>query len=302
MTAMAAMTTMHVSPTVPVGPSGPSAVHQLVPSLKRLRLSGILDTLDVRTQQAIAEQWSYGEFLTRLVQDEVERRAHKLLDLRIRRSGVTSTKTLETFDFAFNPSVSRQQVFDLATCEFVRRRRNVLLVGPTGVGKTHLAHALAHEAARQGFDILCTSAHTMLTHIHAGRADGTQERRLQHFLRPPLLVVDDFGLKPLPPQGAADFYDVISERDERSSVILTSNRAPDEWHELFGDPLLASAGLDRLAHGATVLTITGRSYRLAAATTPMAPTSAPTDGAVPVAPATSIPTAPRRKEVVTPRP
>ena len=286
-----------VSPATPG--TAPNPLHQLVPSLKRLRLSGVLDTLEVRTQQAIAEQWSYGEFLTRLVQDEVERRAHKLLDLRIRRSGVNSTKTLETFDFAFNPSVSRQMVFDLVTCEFVRRRRNVLLVGPTGVGKTHLAHALAHEAARQGIDILCTTAHRMLTHIHAGRADGTHERRLQHYLRPPLLVVDDFGLKPLPPQGAADFYDVINERYERASIVLTSNRAPDEWHELFGDPLLASAGLDRLAHGATVLTITGKSYRLGSAP---AATGIPaaTGTALPLSPPTTAETAKRKsgKEVM----
>jgi DNA replication protein DnaC len=249
--------------TAPAGP--PAGLHQLAPPLKRLRLSGILDSLEVRTQQAIAEQWTYGEFLARLVQDEVERRAHKQLDLRLRRSSVHSAKTLETFDFAFNPSVSRQQVFDLATCEFVRRRRNVLIVGQTGVGKTHLAHALAHEAARAGFDILCTTAHRMLAHIHAGRADGTAEKRLQTYLRPHLLVVDDFGLKPLPaPHGAADCYDVINERYEKASLVLTSNRAPDEWPELFGDPLLASAGLDRLAHGAAVLTITGRSYRLAA--------------------------------------
>ena len=281
------MSAMATTPsTAAAAAASPNPLHQLVPSLKRLRLSGVLDTLEVRTQQAIAEQWSDGEFLTRLVQDEVERRAHKLLDLRIRRSGVNTTKTLETFDFAFNTSVGRQQVFDLATCEFVRRRRNVLLVGPTGVGKTHLAHALAHEAARQGFDILCTTAHKLLTHIHAGRADGTHERRLQHYLRPPLLVIDDFGLKPLPPQGAADFYDVINERYERSSIVLTSNRAPDEWHELFGDPLLASAGLDRLAHGATVLTITGKSYRLG---TPGSPTGAAaatgaTDTALPLTP------------------
>jgi DNA replication protein DnaC len=252
-------------------------LHQLTPQLKRLRLSGILDTLEVRTQQAIAEQWAYIEFLTRLVQDEVERRAHKQLDLRLRRSTVNTTKTLETFDFAFNPGVNRAQVFDLATCEFVRRKRNVLIVGQTGVGKTHLAHALAHEAARAGFDILCTTAHHLLAHIHAGRADGTAEKRLQTYLRPHLLVIDDFGLKPLPTShSAADFYDVLNERYERGSIILTSNRAPDEWHDLFGDPLLASAGLDRLAHGATVLTITGRSYRLAsmAATTATATATA----------------------------
>jgi DNA replication protein DnaC len=237
--------------------------HQLTPSLKQLRLSGILDTLELRTQQAIAEQWSHVEFLTRLVQDEVERRNGKQLTLRLRRSGLTTTKTLETFDFAFNPTINRQQVYDLATCAFLRQHRNVLICGQTGVGKSHLAQALAHEAARQGFDSIVITADALLRHLHAGRADGTHERRLAGYVRPPLLVIDDFGLKPLPPSGPADLYDVINERYEKGSIILTSNRAPGEWHDLFSDPLLASAGLDRLAHRAAVLLITGRSFRLA---------------------------------------
>jgi DNA replication protein DnaC len=238
-----------------------SAQH-LAPDLKRLRLSGILDTLAVRTQQAIGEQWSYDEFLTRLVQDEVARRSQKQLDLRLRRGNLNTTKTLETFDFGFNPGINRQQIFDLATCAFLRQRRNVLICGQTGVGKTHLAHALAHEAARQGFDVLCTSADRLLRHLAAGRADASVDKRLQTYLRPDLLVIDDFGLKPLPATGPADLYDVINERYEKASIMLTSNRAPQEWPEIFGDPLLASAGLDRLGHRATVLTITGRSYRL----------------------------------------
>ncbi|GAC1348520.1 MAG: IS21-like element ISMt2 family helper ATPase IstB [Myxococcales bacterium] len=238
------------------------SAQQLTPYLKHLRLSGILDTLDVRNQQAIAEKWSYLEFLTRLAQDEVERRGQKQLDLRVRRSGILGTKTLETFDFAFNPSINRQQLLDLATCAFVREHRNVLICGQTGVGKSHLAQALAHEAARQGFDILFGSAHQLLTHLHAGRADGSYERRLAGYVKPPLLIIDDFGLKPLPPHGAIDMYDIINARYEHGSIILTSNRAPAEWHDLFGDPLLASAGLDRLAHRAAVILITGRSYRL----------------------------------------
>jgi DNA replication protein DnaC len=216
----------------------------------------------VRTQQAIREQWTYEEFLTRLLQDEVERRGQKQLDLRIRRSGIASAKTLETFDFAFNPTINRQQVYDLATCAFIRQHRNALICGQTGVGKSHLAQALAHEAARQGFDILLTSAHQMLLHINAGRADGSEGRRLATYLRPHLLIIDDFGLKSMPPSGPADLYDVINERYEKASIILTSNRSPAEWQDLFGDPLLASAGLDRLADRAIVLTITGPSYRL----------------------------------------
>lgn len=233
----------------------------LTPNLKLLRLSGILETLEVRTQQAIREQWSHEEFLTRLLQDEAERRAQKHLDLRVRRSGINTTKTLEDFDFSFNPTINRQQVYDLATRQFIRQHRNLLLCGQTGVGKSHLAQAIAHEAARQGFDILLTTAHGMLTHLHAGRADGSQERRLATYLRPALLIIDDFGLKPLPASGPSDMYDVINERYERGSII-TSNRAPAERQDLFGDPLLGSAGLDRLGDRAIVMTVTGPSYRL----------------------------------------
>jgi DNA replication protein DnaC len=239
-----------------------SAPHQLEPYLKQLRLSGMLSGLEVRTEQASAEQWGYGEFLTRLLQDEVERRRQRQLALVLRRGDVDSAMTLEIFDFAFNPSINRQQVLELATGTYLRQHRHVLICGQTGVGKTHLAHALAHEAARQGHTVLCTTAHQMLVQINAGRADGTYQRRLAAYLRPDLLVVDDFGLKPLPTSGPVDFYDVMNERDGRRSIVLTSNRAPAELAELFRDPLLASATLDRLGHHAILLTITGRSHRL----------------------------------------
>ncbi len=235
--------------------------HQLTLRLKRLRLSGILETLDVRTQQAIADQWSYVEFLTRLVEDEVERRDQKQLALRLRRATVHTGKTLESFDFAFNPSLNRQQVLDLATCLYVQHKRNVLICGPTGVGKSHLSQALGHEACRRGYDVLFTSAHKMLLHLNGGRADGTYARRLSSYLKPALLILDDFGLKPLLPPGPEDLYEVINERYEQGSILLSSNRAPAEWYELFGDSLLASAALDRLMHNAHLLVITGESYR-----------------------------------------
>jgi DNA replication protein DnaC len=205
---------------------------QLEPHLRRLRLSGILETLDVRTQQAIAEQWGCAEFLALLIQDEAERREHKRLELRLRRGQVNTTKTLEAFDFGFNPGINRQQVFDLATCGFIRQKRNVLLCGQTGTGKTHLAQALAHAAARQGFEVLYTTADALLRHLHAGRADGSTDKRLQGYLAPDLLVIDDFGLKPLPPSGPVDLYDVINGRYEQGSIALTSNRAPEEFPEV----------------------------------------------------------------------
>jgi len=236
-------------------------IHQLTPHLKQLRLSGILETLEARNRQAVEGKWTYVEFLSRLVEDEVERRAQKQLALRLRRATVHTAKTLESFDFNFNPTLNRQQIMQLASGEYIRRKENVLICGPTGVGKSHLAQALAHEACRQGFDVLFINTHKMLQHLNGGRADDTLERRLQSYLRPHLLILDDFGLKPLSPPGPEDLYDIINERYEKGSIMLTSNRAPSEWPGLFGDPLLASAGLDRLAHRATVVVITGASFR-----------------------------------------
>jgi DNA replication protein DnaC len=235
--------------------------HQLTPDLKHLRLSGILETLDARNRQAIDGQWSYVEFLSRLLEDEVERRAQKQLGLRVRRATLNAAKTLETFDFQFNPTVNRQQILALASCDYIRHKRNTLVCGPTGVGKTHLAQALGQEACRLGFQVLFINTHKMLQHINGGRADGSWERRLNLYLRPDLLILDDFGLKPLPPPAPEDLYDVINERYERGSILLTSNRAPAEWPDLFRDPLLASAGLDRLTHRAEIVILRGVSFR-----------------------------------------
>lgn len=235
--------------------------HQLTPYLTKLRLSGILQTLAARNRQAIEGHWSYTEFLSRLLEDEVERRAQKQLSLRLRRSSANSTKTLETFDFTFNPALNRQQILRLASCDFVRQHRNLLICGPTGTGKTHLAQAIVHEACRQGFDAIFTSVSKLLQHLNGGRADGTYDRRLQSYLRPDLLVLDDFGLKALQSPAPSDLYDIIDSRYEQGSILLTSNRAPAEWPDVFLDPLLASAALDRLGDRAEVIVMTGASYR-----------------------------------------
>jgi DNA replication protein DnaC len=237
---------------------------QLVPKLKALRLSGILETLDVRNRQAIEEKLPFVEFLQRLLEDEVERRAQKQLTLRLRRAAFTMEKTLEGFDWSFNPNVNRQQIFDLATGQWIARKETCLLVGPAGVGKSHLAQALGHEACRRGYDVLFTPVAKMMAHLGGGRADGTYDRRLATYLRPDLLILDDFGLRPLRGREPEDFYEVICERYERGSTLLTSNRDTSEWSEAFGENLLlASAALDRLAHRAHLITITGQSYRTA---------------------------------------
>jgi len=235
--------------------------HQLAGQLRQLRMSGVLETLENRNRQAIDGQWNHIEFLTRLLEDEIERRSQKQLNLRLRRATLNTTKTLEGFDFSFNPHINRQQILNLAGCDYVREKRNALLCGPTGVGKTHLAQALGQEAARQGFDVLLVSVQKQLSHLNGGRADGSWERRFATYLRPDLLILDDFGLKPIQPPGPEDLYDVINERYEKGSILLTSNRAPSEWPDIFLDPLLASAGLDRLLDRAEVVIIRGASFR-----------------------------------------
>lgn len=210
-------------------------MHQLAPQLKRLRLSGVLETLETRNRQAIDDQWSYVEFLSRLLEDEIARRDQKQLQLRLRRAAINTSKTLETFDFNFIPSLNRQKILDLATCDYIRQHHNVILCGQTGTGKSHVAQSLARAACEQGFNVLFIQTHKMLKHLNGGRADGSFERRLNTYLRPDLLVLDDFGLRPLQPPGPEDLYEIIDTRYEQASIMLTSNRAPAEWPDLFGD-------------------------------------------------------------------
>lgn len=238
-----------------------SGTDDLVPVLKKLRLSGVLATLPLRLRQTAEENLDPSEFLYRLLQDEVDRRDGKQLQLRLHRAAFEHGRTLEDFDFTFNPKIPKAKVIDLATCTFIDRKDNVLLVGPAGVGKSHLAQALGHRAVRRGHTVLFTAASTMFAQLRAGRGDGSYDRRLCRYTSPDLLIVDDLGLRPLRGDEPEDLFDLIRARYERGSLILTSNRAIPEWPPLFGDPLMASAALDRLLHHAIILEIEGMSYR-----------------------------------------
>lgn len=238
------------------------SVHDdLVPILKKLRMSGVLSSLELRTKEAADDSLSHAEFLYRLLHDEVERRETKQLSMRLRRASFDSNKSLEDFDFHFNPGVPKAKVIDLATCQFVERHGNVLLVGPTGVGKSHLAQALGQRACRAGHSALYVSSHDMLMQLRAARADQSFDRRMLRFTGPDVLIIDDLGLRPLEGDEPIDLYEIIRRRYERGSMIVTSNRSLEEWAPLFGDPLLASAAMDRLLHHSHVLVLDGKSFR-----------------------------------------
>jgi DNA replication protein DnaC len=236
--------------------------HHIVQQLKALRLGGFLDSLDLRLTQAREEDYDHLTFLQLMVQDEIERREAKKLAQRLYRASFEEQKTLEGFDFSFNPKINRALIKNLATCIFIERKEHILIYGPAGVGKTHLAQAIGHEACRKGCDVLFVKAVKMLRSLHAARADQSWEKRIKKFLRPDLLIIDDFGLTALTPTQAEDFYEIVTERHLNSSMIINSNRPPQDWIPLFPDPVMANSALDRLAHHAHHIIIEGgESYR-----------------------------------------
>jgi DNA replication protein DnaC len=235
--------------------------HPLLPKLRQLRLSGMLQTLDVRAAQATERGLGPIEFLALLLDDELDRRDQNRMAFRLAQSGCDAQKSLALFDFAAAPGVNRSLIQELATCAFVARHENLLLCGPTGVGKSHLANAIACEALKRGFRALARPTHRLLAEMQAARASGAHPRLLARLLSTDLLLLDDFGLQPLNAQAVQDLYDIISERYEHGSIILTSNRAFEEWAEPFANDLLASAALDRLTHHAHTVIIRGQSYR-----------------------------------------
>lgn len=233
----------------------------LHPILKKLRLSGLLQSLDIRQRQAAEDDLSHLEFLVRLLQDEVDRRDTKQIEQRVSRAGFEKVCTLEDFDFQFNPEIPKAQVLDIATCQFVPRAENVLLIGASGLGKSHLAQAFALRACRSGYTAQHILAEEFFRQLRAGRGDGSYERRLARFAKVDVLAIHDLGLRPLTGQEPLDLYEIIRQRYEKRPLVITTNRDIDELTHLLPDPLLASAAMDRLLHHSHVLRLVGDTYR-----------------------------------------
>jgi DNA replication protein DnaC len=231
-------------------------------SARKLRLSGMLLTLPMRLQEATSHQLAHEQFLELIFQDELNVRAHRKVERRKKSAAFPDLKPLEEFDWNFNPSIKRSQVYDLATGNFIRQNRDILLLGPPGVGKSCLAQAIGYGAIRAGFVVGYCSVFDLVRDLQADASPAQAQKTLNRFLKPDLLCIDDFGMKHFPPKSAETLLEIIVRRHQNRSTLMTSNRPIEEWGQLLGDVPAATAILDRFLQQAEIIQITGKSYRM----------------------------------------
>ena len=235
---------------------------ELDPALRKLRLSGMAERLEMRLVEAQKSEWAPIDLLSALVQDELQRRQDRLLARRIQQARFRdANKTLDGFDFRFNPKIDRALVFELATGRFVERGEDAVFLGPPGTGKSHLAQAIGLALIHQGHRVAYREVHLLLEELADATLDGTRKDYLAEMASVPLLILDDLGMRKLPTSAAEDLLELIMRRYERTSTLLTSNRPVDDWGRLLGDTAAVTAMLDRLLHHGHLLKCGPRSWR-----------------------------------------
>jgi len=231
-------------------------------TLKTLRLSGLLQSLDVRLQEAAGNGLTHTEFLELILQDELLVRKERQIQRRTKAAVFRELKTLEDFDWQFNPSIKKKQIYDLASCRFIRECKDCLFLGPPGTGKSHLVQAIGYQAIKSGFTVRYRSIFDTVRDFLHDEAFAGQDNVMNRYLKPDLLIIDDMGIKQLPKRSGEYLFEIIMRRYETKSTIMTSNRPLEDWGKLLSDVPSATAILDRFLHHAEIITITGRSYRL----------------------------------------
>lgn len=230
--------------------------------LRYLRMSAIQQSLEARNQYALEKQLSYIEFFELLIEDECARRKSKAYQQRLSKSKLNSTKTLEHYDFAFQPEIDKKRILDLMAGRYIEQFQNIILMGKPGTGKTHLANAFGLQALQQGHSVIFTHVHSLLNRLQQGRIDGSHQRIMTQINNVDLLILDELGFRKMPAQSLDDFFELIRARYEQKATIFTSNRSFEHWGEIFGDKILAGAIIDRIVHHAHIIRINGESYRV----------------------------------------
>jgi DNA replication protein DnaC len=234
---------------------------ELQRALRQLRLGGMASVLETRIQQAQAEPMAPIDLISCLISDELSRRSDRLLERRRKAPGFRNLQTLDKFDFNFNKKMNRSLIFDLTTSNFIARHEDALFLGPPGSGKSHLAQAIGLAAIQQGYRVLYRETHTLLAELAEASLDGTRKQRMELLSTIPLLIIDDLGMRKLPPTAAEELLEIVMRRYERTSTLLTSNRPVEDWGKLLGDTAAVTAMLDRLLHHGHVLKCGPRSWR-----------------------------------------
>ena len=244
--------------------------------LRRLRLSGLSETLEVRLHEAGANNLTHSEFLELILQDEVLVRQQRLIGRRVKAAAFRELKSLEDFDWSFNPSIKKNQIYDLATGRFLREHLDVLMCAPPGTGKSHIVQAIGYQLIKLGHVVFYRSIFDVVRDfLHDEAMDG-HDRVMARYLKPDLLIIDDFGMKQLPKRSGEFLFEIVMRRYETRSTMMTTNRPLEDWGKLLGDVPTATAILDRFLHHAEIITITGNSYRLRNRREPSKPAKAPT--------------------------